>query len=1051
MLYGSTSSCALVSLALPPVGQLADAPLKLSEHAGAHRTVAEALHVSHNGKYVVSGGNDRIVKVWDGKQLAKPSTARGRKASADVQAFVGHSDHVTRVAFSADGTSLLTVGGGDAIFVWEFCGDAAVDEAAVVEASIEQAEAERMKALALDDDHAPSPRTTPAQALNMPSALPAAAAAAASVAAAQAAGIYGDEIMPPVPEGAIEALRARLRHLEEEDDDEEAPAARGGRVAWGAKTEEEFEEAFEAAGAAAAEEEAFLTRKHAFEEAFGTPFKKQAFEQDEEEEAAVGKAARTRDGAEAFGGRELLDLPKKRFQPNPLYEDDEADDDDDDDDEEDDDEDDSYEEEAEAEAAARAEQESGGDDALAALASAVSLERLLGFSTHAHDHVLWHPEHGRLIYASGDTLMLHYYAAPGGPSQQPLRAGGGEIATLGGSDDHALVAVGAGGDAPIAVWDLSGAAPRLGVRLPGHQGGVQALAFSHSQAVGGCDLLASLGLADGSLRLSQLSTAQPLLHAALARPQHVVSWSHDNLELATGGAGGLYGWRVGWDEVDEADGGRGAVTDGGGGVVTLAYLEPQPARVPWSADGDGGGTRDPHAQLTAVVHLAALHGDAPCILTGDTAGCLALWGEGEAPLAVWSCAHALQEIDLLHASAVDDEETMGGGSAKWVVVVAGAGPTREVLRFELTMPTDGASAPTIAPLSRTSLDGAAVGMAWSDGAAQGIVGTDAGNIWHVHWASPQPATPLVSAVPPPMTQLAMPRQLSSSGGGGGGGGGHAPPPAGMATVSRGTVMDGAACGVLLWDARRAGCAQPLARVHFATDVATCVALSPTSGGRDGEGEIALAIGYASGAVRLLYVDQLAMEPTPLCQHAEAVVALAFAPHGRVLSATAAGDVRLSSVAEGSQTVRGAPPPPPPPPSKRASICVAAARTHIDALDVLPMNLPGLSASACWLCATAAQEVQVWPLVLPIVPDQRAGDTASVSAAAAAAAAAAAPPPLAQLQLERDDALISLPTEMQPLGWRCLAVFCPYHPQLVAACGVTQRKQVGSCDLLAPEP
>ena len=130
MLYGSSSSCALVSLALPPLAQLADAPLKLAEHTAAHRDVAEALAVSLNGKHVVSGGNDRIVKVWDGKQLAKPSTARGRKASADVQAFVGHSDHVTRVAFSADGTSLLTVGGGDAIFVWEFCGDVAVDEAA---------------------------------------------------------------------------------------------------------------------------------------------------------------------------------------------------------------------------------------------------------------------------------------------------------------------------------------------------------------------------------------------------------------------------------------------------------------------------------------------------------------------------------------------------------------------------------------------------------------------------------------------------------------------------------------------------------------------------------------------------------------------------------------------------------------------------------------------------------------------------------------------------------------------------------------------------------
>ena len=501
-----------------------------------------------------------------------------------------------------------------------------------MEASIEQAEAERMKALALDDEHAPEPRTTPAQALNMPSAEPPAAAAAAAVAAAQAAGVYGDEIMPPVPESSIEALRARLRNLEVEgvDDDDVAPTARGGGEAAGAP-----------APAAEDEEAAFLTRKLAFEEAFGTPFKKkQAFaeEDEEDEEGAVGEAARTRGGAEGVGGRELLGLPKKRFQPNPLYEDDEADEDDDDEDDEEEDEED----EAEAEAAARAEQEAGGDDALAALAAAVSLERLLGFSTHAHDHVLWHPEQGRLVYASGDTLMLHYYAAPGGPRQQPLRAGGGEISTLAGSDDRALVAVGAGGDAPIAVWDLSGAAPRLGVRLPGHKGGVQALAFSHSQAVGGCDLLASLGLADGSLRLSQLSTAQPLLHAALARPQHVVSWSHDNLELATGGAGGLYGWRVGWDEVDEADG---AVTNGGGGVVTLAYLEPQPARVPWSADGDGGGTRAPHAQLTVVVHLAALHGDAPCILTGDTEGCLALWGEGDAPLAVWSCAHAVQAAD----------------------------------------------------------------------------------------------------------------------------------------------------------------------------------------------------------------------------------------------------------------------------------------------------------------------------------------------------------------------------------------------------------------------
>ena len=42
--------------------------------------------------------------------------------------------------------------------------------------------------------------------------------------------------------------------------------------------------------------------------------------------------------------------------------------------------------------------------------------------------------------------------------------------------------------------------------------------------------------------------------------------------------------------------------------------------------------------------------------------------------------------------------------------------------------------------------------------------------------------------------------------------------------------------------------------------------------------------------------------------------------------------------------------------------------------------------------------------------------------------------LATLELEGEQ-LVSLPAEMQALGWRCLAVFCPYHPSLVAACGV----------------
>ena len=137
---------------------------------------------------------------------------------ADVQAFVGHSAHVTRVQFSADGSTLMTVGGGDAIFVWEFCGDTAVDEAALVEASIEQAEAERQRILALEEDR-DGPGITPAQALGAPSAEPA-AVAAASVAAAVAAGVHDDAVQP-VPDEAIEVLRARLRTLDTEGDADE--------------------------------------------------------------------------------------------------------------------------------------------------------------------------------------------------------------------------------------------------------------------------------------------------------------------------------------------------------------------------------------------------------------------------------------------------------------------------------------------------------------------------------------------------------------------------------------------------------------------------------------------------------------------------------------------------------------------------------------------------------------------------------------------------------------------------------------------------------------
>ena len=953
-LHASTSACSLVTIKLPPSSRVAEAELKISEHGGVHRAVAEALHVSENGKHVVTGGNDHVVKVWDGTQLGKPP--RSRKDKPDVQGFVGHSDHVTKVQFSVDGSTLLTVGGGDAIFIWEFCGDTSVDEAALVDASLEQAAEEQMQMqmLALEDDEGDYV-PTPAEALGAPLAAPAAAGAAA-LAASVAAGIHGNEFVNPVPEEALEALRARMRMLDEEV------------IGLTSKLSSESEKAVVEEGEGAAyDDEDEEDEDYVYEE-----------DEDEDDEEDDDDDDDDDDDGE-YSAQEDFYIPKKRFQPQPVFE--EPD-----------------EEDAKADASRG---EDLADDPLGALAESVSLERLLGFSSHAHEHVIWQPSLGRLLYASGDTLMLHDYGSSPSPKQLPLRAGSGEISTLCASDDQEMVAVGSGSDAPIAVWALlpeDDLKPALHVRLPGHRGGVQALAFSHSVGVGGCDLLASLGLADGTLRLSQLSTAQPLLQAALAQPQHVVAWSHDNTEIATGGEGGLHCWRVGWEELeDEED------EDQEDSVVTLAYLEPLPPREPPLSED---ATAEP--QLTAVVYLEAYHEDAPCVLAGDTAGGLTLWGDGDEPLGDWGCAPSVTEIDMLHASAIPAEAGAPADEpARWIVVVAGTGPQRDVLRCLLELPTDGKGTASLSLLARTSLDGAATGMAWSPGATQGIVGTDAGNIWHVHWGSEQAATPLVSAVPPPMTQLAVSRPEDGA------------QPSVMATVSRGSVMGGAPCGVLMWDAQRTGCSSPLARVHFSTDEATCIALSPADAG-----DVSLAIGYASGAVRLLAVEQLAMEPAPLCEHSDPVVALAFAPEGRLLSASAYGEVRLSSASEGSQVVR---------------LGSSTGPLRVDSLDVLPSAPLGLlrSPAACWLCSTEQQEVQVWPLKESIVPDADGGPSSSAGARRSSTSSA---PPLAHLRLEAEE-LVKLPKAWQSSGWRCLAVFCPYNPQMIAACGVTHQRLV----------
>ena len=50
---------------------------------------------------------------------------------------------ITKLAFSSDGQTLLMVGGGDTVFVWEYRGPAGADPEDVVNESVRQAEDER--------------------------------------------------------------------------------------------------------------------------------------------------------------------------------------------------------------------------------------------------------------------------------------------------------------------------------------------------------------------------------------------------------------------------------------------------------------------------------------------------------------------------------------------------------------------------------------------------------------------------------------------------------------------------------------------------------------------------------------------------------------------------------------------------------------------------------------------------------------------------------------------------------------------------------------------
>jgi WD40 repeat protein len=87
----------------------------VKELGGLHpNAVMDAFSISQNNKYLVTGGSDRILKVWD-------YTMRTGQAG---QAFIGHSQSIANLCFSRNSSHIFSSSKGlEGLFVWRFLGD----------------------------------------------------------------------------------------------------------------------------------------------------------------------------------------------------------------------------------------------------------------------------------------------------------------------------------------------------------------------------------------------------------------------------------------------------------------------------------------------------------------------------------------------------------------------------------------------------------------------------------------------------------------------------------------------------------------------------------------------------------------------------------------------------------------------------------------------------------------------------------------------------------------------------------------------------------------
>ncbi len=105
-LFTASKDCCIIKWDLEAQKKLIFEGKKFDRSTTGHHDEVLCLAISPNGKYMVSGGKDRMVRVWD---------IHNQK---QIQSFVGHRDSITCVKFDRENDQFYTASNDRSLKVW---------------------------------------------------------------------------------------------------------------------------------------------------------------------------------------------------------------------------------------------------------------------------------------------------------------------------------------------------------------------------------------------------------------------------------------------------------------------------------------------------------------------------------------------------------------------------------------------------------------------------------------------------------------------------------------------------------------------------------------------------------------------------------------------------------------------------------------------------------------------------------------------------------------------------------------------------------------------